>query len=137
MELTLYQISKAYLIERPDTCCRSVEAEMKNWVFLGIAIVAEVIATSSLQASDGFRRPVPVVLVVAGFGTAFYFLSLTLRVIPVGVAYAVWAGVGVVLITLVAWALFDQKLDWPALVGIGLIVAGVVVLNVFSQAVVH
>ena len=110
---------------------------MKHWIFLAIAIVSEVIGTSALKSSDGFSRLWPSVLVVLGYGVAFYFLSLTLRVIPVGVAYAVWSGVGIVLITLVAWIFLGQKLDLPALAGMALIVAGVVVMNVFSRSVAH
>jgi len=110
---------------------------MQNWLFLTIAIIAEVIATSALKASNGFSRLWPSLLVVFGYGTAFFFLSLTLRTIPVGIAYAVWSGAGIVLITLVAWMVFGQRLDAPALLGMVLIVSGVVVLNVFSKAVVH
>jgi small multidrug resistance pump len=108
-----------------------------NWLYLSIAIVCEVIATSALKSSDGFTRLLPSGLVLVGYGAAFYFLSLTLRTIPVGVAYAVWAGVGVVLITLVGWLLFNQELDTPAFIGIALIAAGVIVLNVFSKSVSH
>ncbi|WP_194722138.1 DMT family transporter [Noviherbaspirillum malthae] len=108
-----------------------------NWIFLSVAIIAEVIATTALKASDGFSRLGPSVLVVAGYGIAFYCLSLTLRTIPVGIVYAVWSGVGIVLITLIAWLLYGQKLDAPALFGIGLIIAGVIVLNVFSRSVTH
>ncbi|MEN5179774.1 DMT family transporter [Comamonas odontotermitis] len=108
-----------------------------SWVYLLTAIVAEVIATSALKASDGFSRLWPSVITVAGYTVAFYCLSLTLRSIPVGIAYAIWSGLGVVLITIAAWVLFGQKLDLPALIGMGLIVAGVVVMNVFSKAVGH
>jgi len=110
---------------------------MKNWLFLGAAILAEVIATSALKASDGFSRLGPSALVVAGYGIAFYLLSLTLRTIPVGIAYAVWSGVGIVLISAIGWFRFGQSLDMPAILGIALIVAGVVVLNVFSKSVAH
>jgi small multidrug resistance pump len=110
---------------------------MRAWVYLGLAIVAEVIATSALKSSVGFSRPAASIVVVAGYSIAFYFLSLALQSIPVGVAYAIWAGVGIVLITLVAWLLYGQALDAAAIVGLGLIIAGVVVLNVFSRAVVH
>lgn len=110
---------------------------MKQWLYLGIAIISETIATSALKSSAGFSRLLPSLLVVAGYGIAFYFLSLTLRSIPVGIAYAVWSGVGIVLITLVGWLVFGQKLDLPALLGMGLIVAGVVVMNVFSKAAAH
>ncbi|PXX41412.1 DMT family transporter [Undibacterium pigrum] len=105
---------------------------MKNWLFLAIAIVSETIATSALKSSEGFTRLAPSVLVVLGYALAFYFLSLTLKVIPVGIAYAVWSGVGIVLITAVGWLVFGQKLDMPALLGMALIIAGVIVMNVFS-----
>lgn len=107
------------------------------WVYLAVAILSEVIATSALKASAEFTRLGPSVVVVAGYVSAFYFLSLTLKTIPVGVAYAVWSGVGIVLIAVIARVLYDQKLDLPALVGMGLIIAGVVVLNVFSKSVAH
>lgn len=110
---------------------------MKNWLFLGVAIVAEVVATSSLKASDGFTRLWPSVTVVVGYAVAFYFLSLTLKVIPVGIAYALWAGLGIVLITLIGWLVFGQKLDPAAVIGMGLIIAGVTVINLFSGGSVH
>lgn len=105
------------------------------YLYLGIAIVSEVIATTALKASDGFTQWWPSVLTVVGYGVAFYCLALTLRVIPTGVAYAIWSGVGIVLISLAGWLVFRQSLDLPALVGMGLIVAGVVVINVFSTTV--
>lgn len=108
-----------------------------NWIFLAVAIVAEVVATSALKASEGFSRPWPSVVVVLGYGAAFYFLALTLRSIPVGVAYAVWSGAGVVLVSLAGWLVYGQKLDAAALAGIALIVAGVVVLQVFSASAGH
>ena len=108
-----------------------------NWLYLGLAIVAEVIATSLLKSSEGFTRLWPSLAVIVGYGAAFFFLSLTLRAIPVGVAYAIWSGVGVVLVTLIAWLAFGQKLDWPALAGIALIACGVVVLNLFSRTTPH
>ncbi|MEP4548485.1 MAG: SMR family transporter [Saccharospirillum sp.] len=107
---------------------------MQNWVFLSIAIVAEVIATSALKSSEGFSRLWPSLIVVAGYLLAFYFLSLTLRTIPVGIAYAIWAGLGIVLIAVSSWLLYGQKLDFPAILGMGLIIAGVVTINVFSKA---
>jgi len=97
------------------------------YLYLAIAILAEVIGTSALKATHGFTRLWPSLVVVAGYGVAFYFLSLSLRSIPVGVAYAIWSGAGVALITLIGWLVFKQKLDAPALAGILLIVAGVVV----------
>ena len=91
---------------------------MKNWLILFIAIVAEVIATSALKSSEGFTKPIASIVVVLGYMIAFYCLSLTLKTIPVGIAYAVWSGVGIVLITTVAWIVFDQKLDVWGIVGI-------------------
>ena len=108
-----------------------------NWLYLSIAIVAEVVATSALKAADGFTRLGPSLVVTVGYGVAFYFLSLALRGIPVGVAYAVWSGVGIVLISAIGWFAFGQTLDAAAVLGIGLIVAGVIVLNVFSRSSVH
>jgi multidrug transporter EmrE-like cation transporter len=105
---------------------------MNAWLLLAIAIAAEVVGTSALKASEGFSRLAPSVVVVLGYAVAFYCLSLVLRTIPVGVAYAIWSGLGIVLITLVAWVVYDQTIDLAAALGMGLIVAGVVVLNVFS-----
>jgi small multidrug resistance pump len=104
-----------------------------NWFYLAIAIVSEVIATSALKASNGFTRLAPSLAVVLGYASAFYFLSLTLRSIPVGVAYAVWSGVGIVLVAVIGWLVYGQKLDMPAILGMILIIAGIVVLNVFSK----
>jgi small multidrug resistance pump len=110
---------------------------MIAYLYLAIAIVAEVIATSALKLSEGFTRWQPSLVVVIGYGVGFYFLALVLRSIPVGVAYAVWSGAGVVLITLIGWLAFRQSLDVPALVGIALIVAGVVVIQLFSRSPAH
>ena len=107
---------------------------MNNWVYLGLAIFSEVIATASLKSTEGFTRLVPSIVVLVGYSAAFYFLSLTLDTIPIGVAYAVWSGVGVATITLVSFVVYDQKIDVAGLLGIGLIVAGVVVLRLFSEA---
>jgi len=101
--------------------------------YLTIAIVAEVLATSALKESQGFSRLVPSLLVIAGYGASFYFLSLVLQTIPIGVAYALWAGLGIVLITVVGAVMFDQKMDLPAVLGIALIISGVVVLRVYSN----
>lgn len=106
---------------------------MVNWLFLLIAIVAEVIATTALKLSDGFTKLWPSLVVILGYGAAFFFLSLAIREVPVGVVYAVWSGVGIVLITVVAWLLFNQRLDIPAIIGISLILAGVVVLKLSSK----
>lgn len=108
-----------------------------TFVYLILAIVAEVVATSALKASMGFTRPLPSIVVVVGYGLAFYLLSLVLRTLPVGVAYAIWAGLGIVLVTLVGIVVFGERPDWPGIVGIGLIVAGVVLLQVFSRMSVH
>jgi small multidrug resistance pump len=108
-----------------------------NWIFLGIAIVSEVVATSALKVPHGFARLWPSLTVVLGYASAFYFLSLTLRSIPVGVAYAVWSGVGIVLVAVIAWLLYGQKLDTAAIVGMTLIIAGIVILNLFSKTSAH
>jgi small multidrug resistance pump len=110
---------------------------MQQWIFLSVAIVSEVIATSALKASEGFSRLWPSLIVTVGYLAAFYFLSLTLRTLPVGVAYAIWSGAGVALISLIAWVFYGQALDIPAIIGISLIVAGVIVLNFFSKVVSH
>lgn len=108
---------------------------MTHWVYLALAIVAEVFGTSFLKQSDGFTRLWPSVTVVVSYVIAFYLLSLTLKTLPVGIAYAVWAGAGVALIVVVGFVFFGQQLDWPALLGIALIVAGVMTINIFSSAV--
>ena len=107
---------------------------MNAWLQLLLAIVAEVVATSALKASDGFTRLWPAVIVVVGYSVSFYCLSLVLKTIPVGITSAVWSGLGIVLITLAAWWLYGQTIDTAGLVGMGLILAGVVVLNVFSTS---
>lgn len=107
---------------------------MNTWWILAVAIIAEVIATSALKVSEGFTRLIPSLVVVVGYSIAFYGLALTLKTIPVGVAYAIWSGMGIVLVTLIGWFLFDQKLDPAAIIGMVLIIAGVVVMNVFSAS---
>lgn len=109
----------------------------QHWIFLSIAILSEVIATSALKSSESFSRLLPSLVVILGYGASFYFLSLTLKSIPIGIVYAIWSGIGIVLITLVAWLLFGQKLDFPAIIGIMLIISGVVVMNLFSKTVAH
>ncbi len=104
-----------------------------SWIYLAVAIVCEVIATSSLKASEGFTKLLPSLLVVCGYGGAFFFLSLTLKFMPIGVAYAIWSGVGVVLISLVAWLFFGQNLNMYSMIGMALIVAGVLVLKLLGQ----
>ena len=108
-----------------------------SYLYLVIAIVAEVIATSALKATESFTRPGPSVLVIVGYAVAFFCLSLTLKTMPVGIAYAIWSGVGIVLVTAIAWLWYGQRLDLPALVGLGLIIAGVVVINLISKSVAH
>jgi small multidrug resistance pump len=105
-----------------------------SYLYLAIAIVSEVIGTVALKASEEFTRPVPSLIMALGYASAFYFLTLTLRTIPVGIAYAIWSGCGVVLICAISWILFRQSLDAPAILGIGLIAVGVVVINAFSGA---
>lgn len=110
---------------------------LATYAYLGIAIVAEVCATSALKASENFTCLGPSIVTVLGYVIAFYFLSLTLRTMPTGIAYAIWSGVGIVLISAVSWVWFKQALDLPALIGLGLIIAGVIVVNVFSKSVGH
>lgn len=108
-----------------------------NWLYLTIAIISEVIATSALKASEGFTKLYPSLIVILGYASAFYFLSVTLRSIPVGIAYAVWSGAGVLLVSLVGIFLYNQRLDWAGWLGIALICSGVAVLNLFSKTKVH
>ena len=110
---------------------------MNKWIYLTVAIFSEVMATASLKSTEGFTKLWPSVLVLVGYSAAFYFLSLTLDTIPIGVAYAIWSGVGVAAITLVSIFLFDQKIDIAGFIGIGLIVAGVIVLRLFSESAVE
>lgn len=107
------------------------------YFYLAIAIVAEVIATSALKATEEFRRPVPVLIVVLGYGVAFYCMTLVLRTLPVGVVYAIWSGLGIVLVAIAAAFLYKQIPDIPAILGMGLIIAGVAVINLFSKTVAH
>jgi small multidrug resistance pump len=107
------------------------------YLFLAIAIASEVCATSFMKLSEGFTRPLPSIVTAIGYAIAFYFLSLTLRTVPTGIAYAIWSGVGIVLIATIAWVFQGQKLDGAALAGMALIIAGVVVMNVFSKTAAH
>lgn len=109
----------------------------KSYVFLLIAIIAEVIATTALARSESFTRPLPTTIVVVGYVAAFWFLSFPMRTMPTGVVYAIWSGLGIVFITAVAWIWFRQSLDFAAVFGLALILAGVVVINVFSKTVSH
>ncbi|MEN3754149.1 SMR family transporter [Mangrovibacter yixingensis] len=108
-----------------------------TWFYLSIAILCEVIATSSLKLSDGFTRLWPSLITVLGYGVAFYLLAVSMRTLPTGIIYAIWSGTGVVLIGLVGWLFMGQKLDLPAMLGMGLIIAGVLVINLFSGTVSH
>lgn len=110
---------------------------MQAYLCLAVAIVGEVIATSLLKSSEGFTRLWPSVGVAIGYLVAFYFLSATLKTIPIGIAYAIWSGVGIVLISLVGWVVHEQRLDLAAIAGMALIAAGVIVINVFSNSVAH
>ncbi|WP_181297949.1 multidrug efflux SMR transporter [Pseudomonas sp. Q2-TVG4-2] len=110
---------------------------MTGYIYLAIAIIAEVIATTSMKALDGFSRPLPLLLVVVGYSISFWMLSLVVKTIPVGIAYAVWAGLGIVLVSIAAALIYQQKLDPPAILGMALIVAGVVVIQVFSGSTGH
>lgn len=110
---------------------------MIAYLYLGIAIAAEVIATTALRAANGFTVLIPSIISILGYIVAFYFLSLTLRTMPVGIAYAIWSGVGIVIVSILGLLLYKQVLDLPALLGMGLIMAGVIVINLFSRSAVH
>ena len=107
------------------------------YLYLAVAIVAEVIATSFLKQSDGFSKLTPSLVTIAGYAVSFYFLSLSLRDVPTGIAYAIWSGVGIVLIAAIAWIFQGQKLDTPAMIGMGFIIIGVAIMNLFSKAAAH
>jgi small multidrug resistance pump len=110
---------------------------MQQWTYLAIAIVSEVAATSALKASEGLSKLWPSVVVLVGYGISFYFLSLTLKSVPIGIAYAIWSGAGIAMLTFIGWFFFGQKLDLPAFLGLALIVAGVIVLNLYSNVKLH
>jgi small multidrug resistance pump len=110
---------------------------MLNYAYLAISILAEVIATSALKASEGFTRVLPSAVVAIGYVISFYFLSLTLKVLPVGIVYAIWSGIGIVLISAIGWVLYGQKLDAAAIAGMSLIVAGVLIVNLLSRSTGH
>lgn len=107
------------------------------YVYLALAIIAEVVGTSALRASEEFTRIIPSLVVVAGYGIAFYLLTLVLRTIPIGVTYAIWSGLGIVLVTLVSMVVYKQVPDLPAVIGMGVIIVGVVIIHVFSKTVGH
>ena len=110
---------------------------MNPYYLLGVAICAEVIATTSMKAVKGFSTPLPLLLVIGGYAIAFWMLILVMRTIPVGITYAIWSGMGIVMVSIAAFLVYDQKLDLPALLGMGMIVADVVVIQVFSKTAGH
>jgi small multidrug resistance pump len=110
---------------------------MNAYIALAIAITGEVVATSALKASNSFTNLIPSIVVVVGYAIAFYFLTITLKTVPVGIAYAMWGGLGIVLVTIAGFVLYQQKIDLIGMAGIALIVAGVVILNVFSKTSIH
>ena len=110
------------------------ENELNNWILLFIAIIAEIFGTTMLKQSNGFTLPIPTLCAMSAFTVAFYLVSRVFLVLPVGIVYAIWSGVGIVVTALIGWLVFGQKPDMPALLGMGLIVAGAVVINLFSQS---
>lgn len=110
---------------------------VKNYSFLMLAIIAEVIATTALARSESFTKLQPTLLAIVGYATAFWFLSFPMRAMPAGIVYAIWSGMGMVLISAIAWYWYQDALDWAAILGLALILAGVVVINVFSKSVQH
>lgn len=108
-----------------------------KYVYLLLAIAFEILGTSSLQESEQFTKWKPSVMVVIGFGLAFFFLSASLKYLPLGIVYALWAGIGIVAISIVSVVRFKQTLDFPAILGIALIVAGVVIIQLFSKVKTH
>lgn len=110
---------------------------MKTFIILFFAILSEVIATSALKFSEGFSKPIPSIVVVVGYGFSFYLLSIALKTMPIGVAYAIWSGVGLILTVVAGMILWRETLDWVKVTGIVLILAGIVLINVFSKSVTH
>lgn len=108
-----------------------------GYLYLVCAIIAEVTATSALKSSQGFSKLIPSVIVVVGYSVSFYFLSVVLKTIPIGVAYAIWSGIGIALISVIGFVAFKQTLDLPAILGIGFIIVGVAIMNLFSNSLPH
>jgi small multidrug resistance pump len=106
-----------------------------SWVYLLIAIVCEVAGSTALKKVDGFNNPIPLAIVVFGYGFAIYFLTLTIKTMSLGVTYAIWSGVGIICISILGWIFYKQKLDLAAIIGIGFILAGVVIINLFSKTI--
>jgi small multidrug resistance pump len=123
--------------EPNELAAHNQDLAMSGYVYLAIAICAEVVATTSMKALAGFSRPLPLLLVVTGYSLSFWMLALVVRTIPVGIAYAIWAGLGIVLVSVAATVLYRQYLDLPAVLGMGLIIAGVVVIQLFSRSAGH
>lgn len=107
------------------------------WTILILAIIMEVIATTALKFSEGFTKLIPSLVVIVGYAISFYLLSLSLKVFPMGITYAIWSGAGIVLISLIGWLFLKQKIDLAGIIGIALILMGVVVINLFSKAIPH
>ncbi len=108
-----------------------------SYFYLTLAIIAEVVATSSMRATEEFTKPVPTFIMVVGYGLAFYFMTLALRTIPLGITYAIWSGMGIVLISIIGVMFYNERLDWAAVTGMGLIIAGVLVIHLFSSSIKH
>ncbi|UWQ16526.1 multidrug efflux SMR transporter [Jannaschia sp. M317] len=108
-----------------------------HWVYLVLAILTETVGTTALKASDGFSRLAPSVVVVVAYAASFWLLALVLKTVPVGIAYAIWSGLGIAFIAVIGWVWFGERLDTPALIGLGLIIAGIIVMQVFSGTTGH
>lgn len=108
-----------------------------SYFYLTLAIIAEVVATSSMRATEEFTKPVPTFIMVVGYGLAFYFMTLALRTIPLGITYAIWSGMGIVLSSIIGVMFYNERLDWAAVTGMGLIIAGVLVIHLFSSSIKH
>lgn len=135
--LSAVVISMIPVVDHPTDRHIGRSAMPKHYLFLIVAVMAETFGTSAIQASQQFTKPLPTVLVFICFGIAFYFLSLTLQYLPIGIMYAFWSGLGIVFIALIGWLVFGQKLDFPAMAGMGLILAGIMVINLFSKTATH
>ena len=109
----------------------------KAYLMLLLAVVAETVGTTALQASQQFTRLWPSLLVVVGYGLAFYLMAMTLRYMPVGIVYAIWSGLGIALIAIIGYVVFGQKLDWPAMLGLGMILTGILIIQLFSKTTGH
>lgn len=114
-----------------------MSSDWKDFGLLFVAVICEVIGTTALKASESFTKPLPSLVVILGYGIAFYCFSVAVRSINLGIAYAIWSGIGIVMVTLLSWLIYGQQLDRPGIFGIGLIVIGVLILNLFSRAVVQ